>query len=161
MGEYSQCGINFSTVSSLSNFIVNDFPNKTGVYVCAIRSKEQEQAFLKFIDQIKESCSIVFEEASKFCNPKFIPNEINNAIHYGRHYAMNLVFTARRAQELNRAVTSQSTAIISFQQTEPNDITILKKVFSEASKLPDLKYIPTDPEENEYLILGNTTLLTE
>lgn len=159
MGEYTSCGVNFESVEGMIKYIVNDFPNISGVYVCSIRNKQQQNAFIHFADNVKEKCSFVFEEASKFCNPKKIPEEISNLIHYGRHYANTLVFTARRAVELHRDITSQSTAIISFQQTEPNDISVLKQVFSQAKELPELRYNPLNPAENEYMILGNTSIL--
>lgn len=159
MGDYEDIGVQFSSTKNVANFISNNYPNKTGIYTVSIRSKHEADQFLKLVSAIKEKCSIVFEEASKFCNPKSIPDAINNLIHYGRHYQMNLVFTARRAAELHRSVTSQSTAIVSFQQTEPNDITILKKVFHEAKRLPDLVYNPVQPEKNEYIVMGNTTLI--
>lgn len=82
---------------------------------------------------------IVIEEASLYCSPTQLPEEIAWLIRYGRHQEIDLIFVARRPSEVNRDVTAQSDIVVTFQQREPRDVVYLRSMFGvEAEKVKDL-----------------------
>jgi DNA helicase HerA-like ATPase len=83
---------------------------------------------------------IVIEEASLYCDPHTLPDEIARLIRYGRKRGIHIIFIARRPSEINRELTAQSKLIVTFRQTEPIDIQYLKaRMGAEAESVPHLK----------------------
>lgn len=69
---------------------------------------------------------IVLEEASLYCDPHSLPDEIARIVRYGRKRQIDLLVIARRPSEVNRELTAQSDVIVTFRQTEPLDIQYLR-----------------------------------
>lgn len=142
-------GICYYNMRSLKKHLVEVNKNLTGVHVLKADNDKDCEEFFNVFTRVKEPCTIIIEEASKFCNPYSINDDLDNILNYGRHWEQDIIFLARRPAELHRSVTAQSDFIISFIQTESRDITSLKKSYDKAEKLPDLT------EENyEFIVFG-------
>lgn len=156
MNEYgskedgSSYGVVYYSILELKKDLVKNNMNLTGVYILKADTDRDCEEFFELFTRVKKPCSIIVEEASKFCNPYGIDENLYNILNYGRHWSQDIIFMARRPAELNRNVTAQSDFIISFIQTESRDINALSKVYDDAEKLPDL-----NEEKYEYLVFGN------
>jgi len=71
---------------------------------------------------------VIVEEASFYCSPHFLPDELGRLIRYGRHREIDQLYIARRPFEIHRDVTAQADVGISFVQHEPNDVRYLRAV---------------------------------
>jgi len=156
-GEYTSQGkdVNYKTDQVFQNtlemcqFLVeNKGTPGPGIYVLASRSNEDCQAFFEIINTAQIPCSVIVEEADKFCSSHNIDKNLGNLIDYGRHFDCDLVFLARRAAKVHKDVTSQADCIVSFRQTELNDIKPLRKLWSDAEHLPELK-------DHHFLVMGD------
>lgn len=84
-------------------------------------SVEDNLTLLSLLYEVPD-CLIVIEEASLYCSPSLLPDEIAALVRYGRHRRISLLFVARRPSELHRDITGQSDVLVSFCQREPRDI---------------------------------------
>ena len=148
MAEFRD-GLLFSGPAELIRFVAEGRPNNSGIYVCQVSTDAEAARFWQFVRRAEMPCTIIVDEASKFCNPRQIQGELKELINYGRHWQSNLVLAARRPTELHRDVTAQSDAVVSFRQDEPNDVSALAKVSSLAQFLPDLD-MPR-PEDGQFI----------
>jgi hypothetical protein len=62
------------------------------------------------------------EEMSLICSPSYIPPVLGKLIRTGRHRRIDVVWSAQRAGEVSRLLTSQSDEFILFSQREPRDL---------------------------------------
>ncbi len=123
--------------------------------ICYRPLDKQPEAFFEIVESLTDIL-IVVEEADFYCSPHYINEHLMYLIKYGRHFTQNLVLVSRRPAEVSRQVTAQSDVVISFRQTEPNDIDYFKKVSATAINLPQLhefKYPERMVEGKHYLIL--------
>jgi hypothetical protein len=87
-----------------------------------------------------EECALIFrrgEELHEWAKP---------LIFMGRHQRVSLLFVAQRASKIPIDVRSQASRIISFRQTEPNDVSAIterigESCYDEIIALPDLHCI--------------------
>jgi DNA helicase HerA-like ATPase len=91
------------------------------------------------------SIMIVLEEASLYCDPYRLPDEISRIIRYGRKREIDMIIIARRPSEINRELTAQSDIVVSFKQMEPIDVSYLRarggKEADAVQSLPPFKVI--------------------
>lgn len=142
-------GVCYYNMYSLKKHLIEVNKNLTGVHVLKADNDSDCENFFKLFTKVKQPCTIIIEEASKFCNPYSINDDLDNILNYGRHWEQDIIFLARRPAELHRSVTAQSDFIISFVQTESRDINSLKKSYDIAEYLPMLI-----EEDYEYVVLG-------
>lgn len=153
MDEYSM-GLSFESSALMAHYIAAGRPNVSGVYVAKVSDDDDANLFWHFIERLKEPCTIVVDEASKYCNPYTIHDSLKRLISYGRHWNASLILAARRPSELHRDVTAQSNAIVSFRQDEPRDVAMLRQIYTDAQRLPHLS-MPRDGKGGEYVALGD------
>jgi len=87
-----------------------------------------------------EECALIFrrgEELHEWAKP---------LIFMGRHQNVNIVMISQRASKIPIDIRSQASRIISFRQTEPNDVNAIterigESVYDEIFALPDLHCI--------------------
>lgn len=147
MNEF-HIGLQFERASHLRDYIVSGRRNVSGIYVLNSQTDEDSRLFFRLLASSRAACTAVVDEASLFCNPNYIDENLNASIQYGRHWRQNLIFNARRPAEINRNLTAQSDCIVSFRQTEARDVATLRQSFAEAERLPEL-------EEHQFMAFGD------
>lgn len=84
-------------------------------------------------------CLLVLEESEQFLDSQNRESFINYLISFGRHRKISLLGIGRRPTELAIKLRAQFTSIISFQQTEPNDLRYMEAIGFEDSELTGLE----------------------
>ena len=64
----------------------------------------------------------VVEEAPLVCRANFMPPTFGKIVRTGRHRGIDLLWTAQRASEVSRTLTSATDFWIFYSQTEPRDL---------------------------------------
>jgi len=62
------------------------------------------------------------EEVPLLCSPSYLPPMLGKLIRTGRHRQIDIFWTAQRASEVSRTLTSLTDEFILFSQTEPRDL---------------------------------------
>src|SRR5205823_1534621 len=65
---------------------------------------------------------LVIEEAPLVCRSNYLSPIFGKIVRTGRHRGLDLLWTAQRAGEVSRALTSATDVFIFFSQTEPRDL---------------------------------------
>ena len=82
-------------------------------------------------DEFEEICELVYwygrmlfcvEEAPLICKAAYLPPAFGKIVRTGRHRAIDLLWTAQRASEVSRTLTSATDLWILYSQTEPRDL---------------------------------------
>jgi len=68
------------------------------------------------------SCTLAIDEVDMFCNPYGLPPTFKHLLARGRHDSLNLLWTARRPQEVSKMLLSQSDEFFLFSMHHPADI---------------------------------------
>jgi hypothetical protein len=87
-----------------------------------------------------EECAIIFERGEK------LADWMKRLVFMGRHQSVNLVLIAQRAAKVPIDIRSQASRLITFKQTEPNDVAAVAErvggdVYDEIFTLPELHCI--------------------
>jgi hypothetical protein len=69
-----------------------------------------------------ERLLFVVEEAPLICTPTYMPSAFGTMVRTGRHRSIDICWTAQRAGEVSRALTSATDIFIFYSQTEPRDL---------------------------------------
>lgn len=69
---------------------------------------------------------VVVEEASRYCSPHALPDELEILIRYGRHRGQDQLYLARRPAELHRDLTANADYVATFRQWEPRDLVYMR-----------------------------------
>jgi hypothetical protein len=81
--------------------------------------------------EFDEICSLVYEygrmlfcieEAPLVCKAGYMPSMFGRMVRTGRHRFIDLLWTAQRASEVSRTLTSSTDLWILYSQTEPRDL---------------------------------------
>jgi len=100
----------------------------------------------KLIRYLKRPCTLLIEEAWHYTKPNHMQEDLETLVFRGAHWGINLVFVTQRAATISRSITSQS-EVITFRQTESNDLKALKTRSDDAINVSEL-------EPHEFIILG-------
>jgi len=65
---------------------------------------------------------LAIEEAPLVCRANYLPPVFGKIVRTGRHRGLDLLWTAQRAGEVSRSLTSATDVFIFFSQTEPRDL---------------------------------------
>jgi hypothetical protein len=94
-------------------------------FACAYVAHDDLQA------EFEEVCGLVYdygnmlfvvEEAPLVCRANFMPPIFGRIVRTGRHRGIDLLWTAQRASEVSRTLTSATDFWIFYSQTEPRDL---------------------------------------
>lgn len=66
--------------------------------------------------------TFAIEEVPLICSPGHLPKKLGKLIRTGRHRKIDIYWTAQRAGEVSRTLTSLTDEFILFSQTEPRDL---------------------------------------
>lgn len=82
---------------------------------------------------------IVLDEVNLYCSPHKASPELLEVMRIGRHSRVDVVFAARRFQEVHRDLTAQADQLRCFRTTEPRDLKVIADYcgadFAEALRL--------------------------
>jgi len=84
------------------------------------------------------NCLLVLEESELFIDSRTYDSAINWLISFGRHNGVSLIGIGRRPTELCVKLRSQFTTVVSFAQTEPNDLAYMEGLGFDAEELSEL-----------------------
>lgn len=90
-------------------------------YVAGDDVEEEIEAVSELIYQFG-SITFAVEEVALICSPSYLPPKFGKLVRTGRHRFINLYWTAQRAGEVSRTLTSLTDEFVLFSQTEPRDL---------------------------------------
>ncbi len=82
-------------------------------------------------DELEQVCDALYqrgglafavEEVPLICSPSYLPAKFGKLIRTGRHRHIDVFWTAQRAGEVSRTLTSLTDEFMLFSQTEPRDL---------------------------------------
>lgn len=119
------------------NYLIN---KKEFHLACRFSDDLDFDSLFELIFVLKNICLVV-EEAEIYISPYEKRNEFLKLVRYGRHSNIKIIGIARRTSELSLDFRSQVDRIISFQQTDFNDLQTMKKIgFEDLEKLEGHEY---------------------
>jgi len=154
MGEYD--GPEFTNIERLLDYVVEKptFRARWG-------DPERFPDLCK-IAYIVGNLTLVIEEAQRIIPPQEkLPEEFTDIIYRGRHKKVSVVTISQRAATTSIAVRSQWSRLISFRQSEPDDIRWLSKAtgrkMDAAQSLPRFHFfdVTTDSFSERKLLFDN------
>lgn len=147
-GEYSG-GVVYESVTEIISAVQGrgwERANSSGRYILQAKNYRSIEALFQLVDSIG-NCCLICDEAQTYFGTSGESEVLKNIVSTGRHRNISVIFAVRRFAELSRLATSQSNAIISFKQHEPNDIALIKKFGEAGAGVNELK-------QYDYIVLG-------
>jgi hypothetical protein len=127
MGEHAEPDHNrFESSAKLAQFIKwsREEQNFAGTYVPSGELDEEIEEVARLVYARGELC-FVCEEVPLYTQAGFMPPLFGKLIRTGRHQQIDIVWTAQRAAEVPRTLTSLTDLWVLFSQTEPRDLSAL------------------------------------
>jgi len=146
MHEY-ETEFSFSSVRGFLEYVY-DNGMQSAIYSVGITSDLEAKKLFAISNVCGVEHCLIVEEASKFCSPYNIDDNLYNIVSYGRHKNINVILSAQRFAQINKIMTSQSDFFITFQQTEVNDLNTIKSYTNEIDTIKNL-------EKREFLVFGD------
>lgn len=93
-------------------------------FACAVVPDDVENEFEPICELVFDFGPMLFcvEEAPFICRAGVITPKFGKIVRTGRHRGIDLLWTAQRASEVSRTLTSATDIWIFFSQTEPRDL---------------------------------------
>lgn len=76
-------------------------------------------------------CLLIVDEASFYCSPNYLPDELSSVLRYGRHNRISQIYVARRPSEIHREVSAAADLVVTFQHHEPRDLAYFRALGGE------------------------------
>ena len=127
MGEHAkENGNRLETTRQLSEFLrwSRQQPAFAATFVPSGELDEEIEEVARLIYARGELC-FVCEEVPLYTQAGYMPPLFGKLIRTGRHQQIDIVWTAQRAAEVSRTVTSLTDQWVLFSQTEPRDLSAL------------------------------------
>lgn len=121
----------------------DEYPEKHAVSVCLMVRAFGTELAKRFGDA--GGHVLCMDEIDTFCGPewghKWMPDALYNLAHFGRHYHVSMVCTARDPKSLSKKFRSQCATMHIFRVSEEDDVAYFAKRIGKANaaKLPLLK----------------------
>jgi len=125
MAEY-EGGLIFDDFESLTNYYLENTPEDFK-FICRFTNDMDINFLFKMLFEVKDLL-LVCEEAEIYISPFSKQGNFLRLIRYGRHSEISLLLIARRTAELSKDVRAQVTKLVSFEQTEPDDLANMEKL---------------------------------
>ncbi len=110
---------------------------------------EMDFPFLCAAAKALGGCTLVIDEAQRVIPPRGeLPAVFEDLIYRGRHRRVSLAIAAQRPSTVNLVARSQWTRLITFRQTEPNDVRWIEDTTGydlPLTDLPPLTYFEVTP----------------
>ncbi len=127
MGEHAQGNRNrFESPAKLGQFLnwARDQQTFAGVYVPAGELDEEIEEVSRLVYKRGSLC-FVCEEVPLYSQPGYMPTIFGKLIRTGRHRRIDICWSAQRAAEAPKTLTSLTDLWVLFSQTEPRDLDAL------------------------------------
>lgn len=145
---------------TLGFYNLNENPLQTA-YICCDREKIQQT--LKRIQNIcryyENGCLLVIDELDYYCNSRIhYENELHNLINYGRHLQLDLIFIARRFQDIPATIlTNADKVYIGRNNNIKNDEKYYKNFFNseiiaKSAELEIGEFMQINSQDNNVII---------
>jgi hypothetical protein len=101
---------------------------KAGTFACCVVPQgdqgDLEREFEQLCDLVycHGHMLLVIEEAPLICKAGYMPPLFGKIVRTGRHHNIDVLWTAQRAAEVSRTLTSMTDFFIFYSQTEPRDL---------------------------------------
>lgn len=97
---------------------------RLNTFACNVVPEDLEQEFEPVCELALDYGPMLFvvEEAPLVCRANYLSPHFGRIVRTGRHHGLDLLWTAQRAGEVSRALTSATDIFIFFSQTEPRDL---------------------------------------
>lgn len=128
LAEYSSSGRVFRDILPFIDYVEkNQYGQFRAVYQ-PIDNSDLEQPFSDFlrVAWIVGDCTIVVDEVDQVSSAISVPDSLARNLRYGRHRKISIIAASRRAADVPRLITSQADELVSFNQTEPRDISYIE-----------------------------------
>ena len=136
--EYEN-GIIFYNIIDLIDYI-EDNKLKEFTFICRFNNDDDIEYLFKLVE-ILQDLVLVVEEAEIYISPYAKQSKFLDLVRYGRHHNISIIGIARRVSELSINLRAQVDKIISFKQTEPNDLKVMESLgLYDLDKLEKYKY---------------------
>jgi len=112
-----------SSLSELENFF--RWNRKRGQFAAGyVPGEDLEEEVEGVAGVLYQRGNLVFgiEEVPLICSPSYLPPVLGKLIRTGRHRQIDITWTAQRASECARTLTSLTDEFVLFSQTEPRDL---------------------------------------
>lgn len=99
--------------------------SQTDTFACAYTPGDDLESDFEEVCQLIYTCGhllFVVEEAPLVCRASYMPPTFGKMVRTGRHRAIDILWTAQRAGEVARTLTSSTDIWIFYSQTEPRDL---------------------------------------
>ncbi len=99
--------------------------NRAKTFACGyVPTDDLEREFEEICDLVYSYGRMLFciEEAPLICKAGYLPQVFGRMVRTGRHRYIDLLWTAQRASEVSRTLTSATDLWIFYSQTEPRDL---------------------------------------
>jgi hypothetical protein len=127
MGEHTEPKDNrFESPATLTQFLKwsHEQQNFAGTYVPSGQLDEEIEEVARLVYARGDLC-FVCEEVPLYTQAGYMPPSFGKLIRTGRHQQIDIVWTAQRAAEVPRTLTSLTDLWVLFSQTEPRDLSAL------------------------------------
>jgi hypothetical protein len=98
-------------------------------------------------------CTLVIDEVDQFSSSYYMSPALYYAIHYGRHYNLNIIMASRQPNRIRTDITAQADNIISFQCQGSVVDYIQQFTDKDISSI-----LPSLIDHNFFVVLGNFSL---
>ena len=97
---------------------------RLNTFACAVVPDDLEQEFEPVCQLALDygPLLLVVEEAPLVCRANYLSPVFGKLVRTGRHHGIDVAWTAQRAGEVSRSLTSATDFFIFFSQTEPRDL---------------------------------------
>jgi len=99
---------------------------------------EGDHYFFKIVYSIP-FLSVIVEEVDLYSSPSKTDPFLLKLLKYGRHRSIDVIGVSRRPAEVSKTLTSQADIVVSFQQTQKNELDIFKLYLDNPDELKELK----------------------
>lgn len=148
MLEYEN-GIVFNSLNDLLDYCIDNDINEESefCFVCRFTSDNEIEGLFEAVFELS-NLTLVVEEAEIYISPYAKSNNFLKLVRYGRHKGISIIGIARRTSELSQSFRAQTDEIISFKQTDINDLKKMSEMgLNDIDKLSDYIY-PQEQIEN-------------
>lgn len=138
--KFEYDGLIVFTIEDLLEFHAVNEPENFR-YICRFKDELDIEYLFKFCDVVG-NLLLVVEECGTYISPRSHSSYFSHLVKTGRHSQVSIIGTARRPSELSAEFKADVDKIISFKQTLPLDLQIMKgQGFEGLDKLGEYDYM--------------------
>jgi hypothetical protein len=141
LSEYEN-GVIFYNIDNFIEYIIENKVNhfEEFKYICRFTDDQEIELLFQVVFELS-NLTLLVEECEIYVSPNAKSSNFLKIVRYGRHKNISVIGVARRSTELSLTFRSQTDSIISFKQTDTNDLKKMEELgLYGLDKLTDYKY---------------------